>query len=91
MFATVDSEGGCGQACIPAVDLLLPCGAVRAPGRRWLCPRLRWVVEARAGGAEGRIKRQECRDEREALAVAEQWREFGGDDWTDISGAHRPR
>jgi hypothetical protein len=51
----------------------------------------RSVVEARADGAEGRIKRQECRDEREALVLAERWREFGGDDWADISGAHRPR
>src|SRR6266545_4637355 len=42
----------------------------------------RWMVEAREGGADGRVKRRhECHDEREALALAQRWCGLGDDDW----------
>ncbi len=50
------------------------------------------MVEAREGGADGRVKRRhECHDEREALALAQRWLDLSGDEWKDITATHRPR
>jgi hypothetical protein len=42
-------------------------------------------VEARSGGLDGRSRRQAVHGEREALALAQRWRDLGGDGWKDIS------
>jgi hypothetical protein len=48
----------------------------------------RWTVKARTGGAEGRSRRQAVHDEREALALAQRWRDLGGPDWKDVTALH---
>jgi hypothetical protein len=56
----------------------------------WTDDYRRSAVEARSGGAEGRSRRQECRSERDALALAERWRALGGGNWKDVSSIHQP-
>jgi hypothetical protein len=51
----------------------------------WTDGNRRWIVEARSGGLDGRSRRQAVHSEREALALAQRWRELGGDNWKDIT------
>jgi hypothetical protein len=43
------------------------------------------MLRLRSGGLDGRSRRQAVHSEREALALAQHWRDLGGDYWRDIS------
>lgn len=45
----------------------------------------KWLVEAREGGPEGRIKKVPAGNEAEALQIARRFMELGSDDWREIT------
>ncbi len=55
----------------------------------WTDGHHRWEVEARRGGANGPSRRQAVHGEREALELAQRWRDMGGDNWRDVSRLYR--